>query len=132
VTSLVIATRWTPQRPGLVLALFAAFPIGGGLAAIGLSGAYVTTALCCFGWGLSGGIMMTLLRTLTQQHTPPELMGRVMGLVATAQNGAFPVTAIMLFGLVTWTGVADAMVLTGLICAVLMSAVVIRPVVRRL
>jgi MFS family permease len=132
VTSLLIATRWTPRRPGLVLAIFAAVPIGGGLVAIGLSGTYVATALCCFGWGMSGGITMTLLRTLTQQHTPPELMGRVMGLVAMAQNGAFPLTAIMLFALVAWIGVAGAMVATGFICSALMSLVVIRPVVRRL
>lgn len=132
VTSLVIAARWTPRRPGLVLAIFAAGPIGGGLVAIGISDTYVATALSCFGWGMSGGITMTLLRTLTQQHTPPELMGRVMGLVAMAQNGAFPLTAIMLFALVAWLGVAGAMVVTGFICAVLMTVVVIRPVVRRL
>jgi MFS family permease len=132
ITSLVLAARWTPRRPGLVLALFAAVPIGGGLAAIGLSETYLAAAICCFGWGLSGGITMTLLRTLTQQHTPPELMGRVMGLVAMAQNGAFPLAAVMLFGLVAWTGVAGAMVLTGFICSALMTLVVARPVIRRL
>ncbi|MEZ5295950.1 MAG: MFS transporter [Ilumatobacteraceae bacterium] len=87
ITSMLLATRWTPSRPGLLLAAFTAVPLGGGLIAIGLSREYVVTALCGFAWGLTGGVAMTLLRTLTQQHTPPELMGRVMGLVAMAQNG---------------------------------------------
>ena len=59
---------------------------------------------------------MTLMRTLTQSQTPPELMGRVMGLSMMAQNGAFPVAAVGLFALVAATDVADAMVITGIVC----------------
>ena len=132
ITSMLLATRWTPSRPGLLLAAFTAVPLGGGLIAIGLSREYVVTALCGFAWGLTGGVAMTLLRTLTQQHTPPELMGRVMGLVAMAQNGAFPITALLLVGLVAATSVSTAMIVAGVLCCLLVAIINVRPVVRQL
>lgn len=131
ITSMLLAARWHPSRPGFVLMLFTVVFMGGGLVAIGLSRAYAVTALSGFGWGLSGGIAMTLLRTLTQANTPPELMGRVMGLVMMAQNGAFPITALGLFGLVAATGLADSMVIVGFVIVGLNAVIVgIRPHVR--
>ena len=132
ITSMVLATRWTPTRPGLVLAFFTSIPLGGGLIAIGLSREYAVTALCGFLWGLSGGVAMTLLRTLTQQNTPAALMGRVMGLVAMAQNGAFPITAVLLVGLVAATSVSTAMVAIGVLCCGLVGLVMAGPSVRSL
>jgi MFS family permease len=132
VTSMVLATRWRPAHPGRVLAAFGVTTLGGGLIGIGLSRTYVVTALVCFGWGLCGGIAMTLMRTLMQQHTPPELMGRVMGLAATAQNGAFPIAAILLFGLVAALGVSGALVITGVICCALVAVVIVPPTLREL
>ncbi len=131
-TSMLLATRWTPSRPGLVLTIFSVTVIGGGLVAIGSSRVYAVTAVLCLMWGLGGGIGMTLLRTLTQMNTPPELMGRVMGLSMMAQNGAFPVGALLLFGLVSVTSVGTAMVIAGLICVAGTSAIAIRPHVRSL
>src|SRR5690606_37984029 len=75
-TSMFLATRWSPRRPGLVLAITASGALGTGLVGIGASRVYLLTALICLLWGLAGGIMMTLMRTLLQLHTPPELMGR--------------------------------------------------------
>ena len=129
-TSFVLATRWTPSRPGLVLTIFAGLFLGGGLIAIGSSRAYLLTAVFAFLWGMSGGIAMTLLRTLTQVNTPPELMGRVMGLAAMAQNGAFPIGALMLFGLVSVTSVSTTMVISGAICTAAIWLISIRPHVR--
>lgn len=131
-TSMVLATRWTPSRPGLVLAIATSAALGTGLVAIGSSRVYALTALFCLLWGLTGGIAMTLMRTLLQLHTPPELMGRVMGLAAMAQNGAFPIGALALFGLVTVTSVSTAMILAGVICSVLVWLIVLRPTVRSL
>lgn len=116
ITSMVIATRWTPTRPGLVLTLMSCVFLGGGLVAIGSSRTYLLTAAFSFMWGLSGGIAMTLLRTLVQLNTPPELMGRVMGLSALAQNGSFSIGALLLVGLVAATSVGTAMIISGLIC----------------
>jgi predicted MFS family arabinose efflux permease len=131
-TSFVLATRWTPSRPGLVLTIVAGLFLGGGLVAIGLSQVYVLTAIFAFMWGMSGGIAMTLLRTLTQVNTPPELMGRVMGLAAMAQNGAFPIGSLMLFGLVSITSVSSTMVISGVICTAAIWSISIRPHIRRL
>ena len=131
-TSMLIATRWTPSRPGLLLAVFSTFSLGGGLVAMGLSRSYVITALCAFGWGLCGGVVMTTLRTLTQVNTPPELMGRVMGLAAMAQNGSFPLGALLLFGLVSVTSVSGAMIISGVICMIACGLMSLRPHVRRL
>jgi MFS family permease len=132
ITAMVIATRWTPTRPGLVLTVFSILPLGGGLIAIGASRAYLITALFAFMWGMSGGVAMTLLRTLTQVHTPPELMGRVMGLSAMAQNGAFPIGALLLVGLVSATSLSAAMMIAGLLCVGLTTLIAAHPHVRRL
>jgi hypothetical protein len=59
-------------------------------------------------------------------------MGRVMGLASMAQNGSFPVGALLLFGLVSVTSVGGAMVISGLICMVACGLLSIRPHVRRL
>ena len=131
-TSMVIATRWTPARPGLLLTAFSIVTLGGGLVALGASRIYLVTALASFAWGLCGGVVMTMLRTLTQVHTPPELMGRVMGLSAMAQNGSFPIGALLLFWLVSLTSVSTAMIIAGLICVGGTALVGTRPHVRRL
>ena len=49
-----------------------------------------------------------------------------------AQNGAFPVAALALFGLVAITDVADAMVIIGAICTVLIWVINSRPHIRRI
>ncbi|MFZ8999166.1 MAG: MFS transporter [Ilumatobacteraceae bacterium] len=131
-TSMTLATRWTPRRPGLALAITTGSALGTGLIVIGLSGTYALTAVLCLAWGMSGGIAMTLLRTLIQTNTPDELMGRVMGLSAMAQNGAFPVGAVALFGLVSIASVATSMVVAGVLCTLLAWSIVLRPLVRRL
>jgi MFS family permease len=132
ITSMLLATRWTPARPGLLLTVFSVVTMGGGLIGFGLSRTYVVTAVCAFGWGLCGGVVMTILRTLMQSNTPPELMGRVMGLAVMAQNGSFPVGALLLVGLVSISSVSTAMIIAGAICIAGGALVAARPHVRRL
>lgn len=132
ITSMLLATRWKPRRPGRLLTVMTCTMLGGGLVLIGSSRAYAVTALFAFAWGLSGGIAMTLMRSLLQMNTPPEMMGRVMGLSAMAQNGVFPVASLMLAGIVAATSVTSAMVIAGVICAVLTWLLAIPPHVRRL
>ena len=131
-TSMIVATRWQPVRRGRALALAAGSAMGTGLVALGLSKVYVLTLLICVCWGLTGGIAMTMLRTLMQTHTPPELMGRVMGLASTAQNGAFPIAAAVLFALVSATSVPTAMVIIGVICSIGVWSIVGRRTIREL
>lgn len=132
VTSMVLATRWTPSRPGLALAIATSSALGTGLVAIGASRSYVLTLVFCLMWGLTGGVAMTLLRTLLQLHTAPELMGRVMGLSAMAQNGAFPIGAVMLFGLMTFASVSTTMIIAGVVSSVMVWVIVLRPTIRSL
>ena len=131
-TSMLLALRWSPARPGRVLSIVTTIALGGGLIAIGSSTAYLPAAIFAFLWGITGGIAMTLMRTLTQVHTPPELMGRVMGLAATAQNGAFPIGALILVFLLNATSVGTAMVLSGVFCTICCAVIAARPHIRSL
>jgi MFS family permease len=131
-TALLLASVWKPKRPGLLVVVVLGGALGGGLVAIGLSRTFALTMLIVFIWGACGGIVLTLLRTLTQQHTPPEMMGRVMGLASTAQNGAFPVSALLLVFLVSTTSISTAFVICGVIFGVLVWLSAIRPHVRKL
>jgi MFS family permease len=131
-TALLLASVWTPRRQGLILLTLLGTTLGGGLIMIGLSRSFVLTMVVAFFWGAAGGIVMTLMRTLLQGNTPPELMGRVMGLSATAQQGAFPVAAAILFVLVSATSVPATFVITGVAFGVLVWLAAIRPHVRNL
>ena len=131
-TSMLVATRWQPARRGRALALATGSAMGTGLVALGLSQNYLLTLFICVCWGLTGGIAMTMMRTLMQTHTPPELMGRVMGLASTAQNGSFPVAAAVLFALVSATSVPTAMVITGVLCSMAVWSIVFRRTIRDL
>jgi len=129
ITTLILASRWTPARPGRVLAITMCGGLGTGLILIGLSNVYFWTAVISFAWGAGGGISMTLLRTLTQLNTPAELMGRVMGLATMAMNGAAPVSALLLVGLVSFTSIGTAMVISGCVyTACVWIVVIVSPV----
>ena len=131
-TALLLASVWSPKRPGLLVTIVLGAALGGGLVAIGLSRTFALTLLIVFIWGASGGIVMTLLRTLTQQHTPPEMMGRMMGLAATAMNGAFPLSALLLVILVSTTSISTAFIVFGVVFGALVWLSAIRPYVRKL
>lgn len=131
-TSLLVASRRPPARQGRLMLIVMAFGLGTGLILLGLSQSLLLSLVVALGWGAGGGITMALLRTLTQTNTPPELMGRVMGLVALAQFGMFPVASAILFVLVRLLGLDGALVTAGAIIAVLVWLQALRPHVRRL
>ena len=85
-TTPFLASRREVRRKG-VLFLIAFQLFGPGLMVIGLSDHYFFTAGVMVVWGVGGGLLMTSQRTLLQQHTPPELMGRMMALVALSITG---------------------------------------------
>jgi MFS family permease len=131
-TALLLASVWSPKRPGRLVVVVLGGALGGGLVAIGLSRTFALTMLIVFIWGAAGGIVMTLLRTLTQQHTPPEMMGRMMGLAATAMNGAFPLSALLLVILVSTTSISTAFIFFGVVFGALVWLSAIRPHIREL
>ena len=130
--SLVVAARRAPGRPGLVLVVLLPTSLGTGLMLLGWSRSYLLSLLITLAWGAMGGVTMALLRTLIQQHTPPALMGRVMGLSALAMQGAFPLGSIVLFVLVRAAGLSSALVIAGALCTAALTAMATRPHVRRL
>ena len=122
-TSMVVASRHRIRRPGLLIAMSISTLLGGGVLGMGLSRSYVVTFLVMLAWGVGGGTSMTLQRGLMQQHTPDELMGRVMGLSGLAMIGSFPLAAAVGSVMSSAMGPADALVAVG-IAVIVISAFV--------
>ena len=122
-TSMLLASRRVISRPGLLIAGSISTLLGGGVIVMGLSRSYVLTFVVMLAWGVGGGTSMTLQRGLLQQHTPNDLMGRVMALSGLAMIGSFPLAAAVASVLSSTMGPADALVATG-VAAVAVSVVV--------
>ena len=121
-TSMLLASRHEIARPGLLIAIAISTGLGGGVLLMGLSRSFVLTLLVMLAWGVGGGTSMTLQRGLLQRHTPPQLMGRMMGLNALTLMGSFPLAAAVAAGLSAALGPADALVATGAVAIVLAAA----------
>ncbi|HRB05470.1 MAG TPA: MFS transporter [Ilumatobacteraceae bacterium] len=132
VVSLVVAARIAPRRPGRLLTTLLVSTLGSGLVLVGLSQNYAFWLAVILCWGAIGGVTMALLRALMQEHTPPAMMGRVMGLSALALQGAFPLGSVVLFVLVQATNLSSAMVIAGVLCTIAVAAIATRPHVRQL
>ena len=111
-TTLVLASRTNIRRKG-VLFLIAFHLFGPGLLVIGLSDHYFLTAGFMVIWGIFGGMLMTSQRTLLQQHTPGELMGRMMALVALSMTGMIIFSALLLLGLGAWFDPGQSLAVIG-------------------
>ncbi|MEZ5280328.1 MAG: MFS transporter [Acidimicrobiales bacterium] len=130
ITSVLLARRGQLARPGRTMLVTLSAGLGTGLFLLGWSDVFALTVLVAFMWGGAGGSAMALLRTLTQLNTPSDRMGRVMGLATLAQFGAFPLGALVLFGLVGVTGPANAMMITGAFVSLAIWSQWLRPVLR--
>jgi MFS transporter, DHA3 family, tetracycline resistance protein len=84
--------------------VLAAVPILGGLPAL-------LPALAIL--GLADGTLAVVVVTLTQQLTPPEILGRSMGALTLVQTGSFPVSVALAGLLVSSFGVAAVFVAGG-------------------
>ena len=130
-TTLVISNRARLARRGLTLAVpFSCF-LGPMIVVMGLSRSYLVTTGAMLVWGITGGIAMTLQRTILQQSTPDDYMGRVMGCNAFAMTGSYPVAAGMVAICAALVGGAGTLVLLGCLATVVASLVVWRPAVLR-
>ena len=130
VTSLRLANRTAIAGRGRLLAI--AFSVGSGplVVAMGVSGNYVVVLALMALWGIGGGIVMTMQRTLLQQDIPDAMMGRVMGLNTLAMLGAFPLSAAATAALTSSVPTGTALVVLGLVTTVLAVALSSRRVVR--
>jgi MFS family permease len=130
-TTLVIANRDAIARRGRVLAIpFSGF-CGSTIVVMGVSRSYAVTMLAMLWWGVTGGIVMTLQRTILQESTPDEFMGRVMGCNAFAMTGSYPIAAALAAVGTAVLGGPGTLVAGGLIVTLAASLVVWRPAVQR-
>ncbi len=131
-TTLYLSNRQSIRRRGLLLALPFSGYIGTGMVVMGLSRSYLLTFVAMGLWGVSGGIVITLQRTMLQEATPDEYMGRVMGCNAFAMTGSYPLAAAMVAGSTAIVDGPGTLILLGVMIALAASLVVWRPAVRRI
>ena len=131
-TTLYLSNRQSIRRRGLLLAIPFSGYIGTGMVVMGLSRSYLLTFVAMGLWGVSGGIVITLQRTMLQEATPDEYMGRVMGCNAFAMTGSYPLAAAMVAGSTAVVDGPVTLILLGVMIALAASLVVWRPAVRRI
>lgn len=112
-SSLVVARRKS-MRHGVNLATYLGVGVGLGQLVVGLSPNVWVAALSMFVWGAAAGVAMASHRTLMQTNTPPEMMGRVMGLLMLGFMGALPIGAFVSSVLAPQIGPAMTMRVVGL------------------
>jgi MFS family permease len=112
VMSIALASMSNLRRKGAVLLVTLMI---GGLMVVGIGASkwYLVTAIVMFLWGLCGGIMVNLNQTLAQSHTPDEMMGRVMSVVALAIAGMMPLGSLVAGAGAELTGAGVWLVICG-------------------
>ena len=112
VMSIGLASMSNLRRKGALLLITLML---GGVVVIGLGASrwYAVTALVMFLWGLGGGIIVNLNQTLAQSHTPDEMMGRVMSVVALAIAGMMPLGSLAAGGGAELIGAGEWLMVCG-------------------
>jgi MFS family permease len=101
-TSSIFVARRQGMRHGLNVAVFIGVGLGLGQLLLSLAPNYWAAMAIMVGWGINAGIAIASHRTLLQQQTEPEMMGRVMGIMTLGFSGGLP------FGALTQAVVAPA------------------------
>ena len=131
-TTLYLSNRGSLARRGLVLAIPLSGFLGTLIVLMGLSRSYWLTLALMAMWGVMGGLSMTLQRTILQEQTPDEYMGRVMGCNAFAMAGSYPLAAGVVALSTSVLSGPGTLVAIGCTITVVIGLVVWRPTVRRL
>ena len=129
-TSLRLANRTSITGRGRLLSIAFSVCSGPLVVVLGVSGSYVLSMVLMALWGIGGGIVMTIQRTLLQEDIPDTMMGRVMGLNTLAMLGAFPLSAGAAAALTAFVSTGAALVAFGCFTTVLAIALSSREVVR--
>jgi MFS family permease len=131
-TSLVLASRTAVARRGRLLALLFTGNAGPLVVVMALSRSYALTLALMVVWGIGGGVVMTMQRTLLQERIPDELMGRVMGLNTLGMLGSFPLAAGAAAVLTGAFGTSTALIVMGAATTAAAAAISLRRPVRTL
>ena len=92
--SSVAVSRRRAMRHGWNITLFIGIGLGLGQFALSFAANEWVAMLVMLAWGLNAGIAMASHRTLMQTNCPPEMMGRVMGLMMLGFSGSLPIGAV--------------------------------------
>jgi MFS family permease len=111
--SIALASMSDLRRKGALLLITLMI---GGVIVVGLGASpwYLLTAFVMFLWGLGGGIIVNLNQTLAQSHTPDEMMGRVMSVVALAIAGMMPLGSLAAGGGAELIGAREWLMVCGI------------------
>ena len=129
-TTAFIASRKAISRRGLWMALAFSSISGSMMVVLGFSKVYALSAVAMLAWGLGGGIVVTMQRTLIQEHTPGEYMGRVMGLLMLTMTGSLPLAAALASWLNATIGPPNTLVITGFVVSCAAATISLRPAIR--
>ena len=61
--------------------------------------------LCIFGWGMCGGVAMTMSRTIMQEYSPPSHRSRVMAAFSIGAGGGAPIGSLLMGYAISLLGV---------------------------
>ncbi len=114
ITSVFILRR--PDMKNRAVAFMRAMLCGGTITiCVGLANTFPMLLVLAFLMGLVGGFFINMNQGLVQSSTPPEMMGRVMGLYTLIAAGLMPVGALLLGGLATVIGTGAAITTAGVV-----------------
>lgn len=130
-TSSFFVARRKDMRHGLNVALFIGIGLGMGQFLLSLAPNYWAAMAVMIGWGINAGIAIASHRTLLQQQTEPEMMGRVMGIMTLGFSGGLPFGALAQTVLAPALGPVVTMRVVGLITmAITIPLLLLRPSIR--
>jgi len=92
--SSIFVARRKEMRHGLNVALFIGIGLGMGQFLLSLAPNYWVAVAVMIAWGINAGVAIASHRTLLQQETAPEMMGRVMGIMTLGFSGGLPFGAL--------------------------------------
>lgn len=113
-SSALVAGRRTMAH-GRNVALFIGIGLGLGQFLLSLAPNEWVAIGVMLAWGLNAGVAMASHRTLLQTHTPPDMMGRVMGLMMFGFMGGLPFGAAISSVLAGQVGPQRTMTIVGLV-----------------
>jgi MFS family permease len=122
-----VGGTWPRRRTFLTSYLVGAVLIYGTLA---LSPPLVVAIVAAVAAGLAFGSVNPIFATVTQEHTPPHLLGRVFGTLTAIAQAAFPIGAAIAGWAVQRAGLIPTIVGMGLVYVVVTIAMFFNPALR--
>lgn len=129
ISSAFMANR-TNVRHGRNMAICIGVGLGGGQLSLSFAPDVFIAIAVMLAWGMNAGIAMTSHRTVLQQNTPPEMMGRVMGLMMMGFMGGLPIGAGIAAALSRIMGPIDTMRTVGAVTIVIATSLTWRKSIR--